>query len=740
MARAHGDANSDAATQNNTHIKASDTATIVSGGDTNIVGANVNANKVVADVGGNLNLASVQDTSRSEAHQSSSGGGFSVSQGGGSASFSAQSGHASGNYAGVNEQSGIQAGDGGFDVTVKGNTDLKGAYIASTATPDKNQLTTGTLSFSDIQNRSSYNASSFGISAGGGVGDGGNNYATHGQTSGKNTGGALPLYVSEGDSSSATTKSAISDGNITITDKAKQKQDVATLERDTSGLNGTVGKTPDLQQVLSNQSDLINAAQAASEAIAKQIGDYADKKERAARDAADHTDDPALKAQYLQDAKNWAEGGDDRVALHIAGGALTGGLTAGGLGAAGGAAGAAVSAKVAPELTEIAQSIKDAGPTGIKNVDELLGNVASNLLAGGAGALVGGGTGVLTSAATDRFNRQLNQDEKRAIHDKANGDKAEEKRLTQAACYRVECWAQYSPNSPEWLANYVNPMDAQNLAPELRWIDSQKANTGLFDYTLAQQVKDLGASQLDQFKRGVLGFGQDAKNLPHDVANSRVNLPTDVQQGDANPQIDPNSGGPKTPSGTAGATVTVSVAPCGPVALCPTVTVAPVVTPGGPILSSGSGKGDSNGGNLESAKTPSPVTSGGTANSVTAAGLNLDLKTTQAANEVIDSLRTTGQLPSNYVTKDQAKLDGWQPGKALNNSVPGGQIGGDIFENSTNVLPSANGRVWYEADIGLKNTMSRSNQPGTRLLYSNDGLLYITTDHYETVTKIGSWK
>nr|WP_253260253.1 VENN motif pre-toxin domain-containing protein [Pectobacterium odoriferum] len=127
-------------------------------------------------------------------------------------------------------------------------------------------------------------------------------------------------------------------------------------------------------------------------------------------------------------------------------------------------------------------------------------------------------------------------------------------------------------------------------------------------------------------------------------------------------------------------------------------------------------------------------------NAASYAGLKMDLKTTEAANEVVESLRSTGKLPQNYVNKAQATANGWKPGKALNNTNPDSQLGGDIFENSTNLLPSVPGRVWQEADIGLKNTMSRSNQPGTRLLYSNDGLLYITTDHYETATSIGKWK
>ena len=116
------------------------------------------------------------------------------------------------------------------------------------------------------------------------------------------------------------------------------------------------------------------------------------------------------------------------------------------------------------------------------------------------------------------------------------------------------------------------------------------------------------------------------------------------------------------------------------------------------------------------------------------------LRTTEAANPLVESLQATGQLPANYVTKQQAVQAGWRPGKALDNSVPGGQLGGDVFQNTTGVLPSAPGRVWYEADVGLTGTMSRANQPGTRLLYSNDGHLYITTDHYNTVQPIGTWK
>ncbi|MGS0623435.1 hemagglutinin repeat-containing protein [Ralstonia sp. VS2407] len=428
MSKAHGDANSDAQTQNNTHINASDTVTIVSGGDTNIVGANVNANKVLADIGGNLNVASTQDTSHSTSHQESTSGGFSASMGGGSANFSHSSGNANGNYAGVNEQSGIQAGAGGFDINVKGNTDLKGAVIASTATPEKNQLTTGTLTFSDIQNHSDYSASSGGFSLSGSLGNGGDNYKKPGETKSRNVGGGAPmLSQNDSGSESATTRSAISQGTITITDKANQKQDVASLSRDTTNTNGTVSKTPDLQNVLNNQADMMSAAQAAGQAVAQRIGDYADGKKREAEGRLD-----AARLAYLQDPSDanqaaidaakadingWKEGGLTRAGMQAAGAAAVAGLGGGNALAAG--AGAGLSSLAAGKLNELSSAIAGSSPTGNKNVDEALGNIVSNALATTIGGAVGGNAGAFSGYNVDRFNRQLHPDERKWAQDNA---------------------------------------------------------------------------------------------------------------------------------------------------------------------------------------------------------------------------------------------------------------------------------------------------------------------------------
>jgi filamentous hemagglutinin len=388
MSNAHGDASSDAAIQHASHVTGVNRVTVISGGDTNITGSQVAGNQVSAAVGGNLNVTSVQDVTDSAAHQGSAGGGFSVSQGGGSASFSTQNGHGESNYAGVNEQAGIYAGDGGFNVNVKGNTGLTGAVISGTADASQNRLTTGTLTYSDIQNHSHYDASSNGIGAGVGAGSTGNAVGP-GSVSG--SGGVVPM-MSQSDSgnSGATTRSAISAGTINITDGAHQTQDVASLSRDTSDTNGKVANTPDVNSILNQQADTMQAAQAAGQTVSQGIGAYADHKRDTATDAATQA--------------AWDEGGADRVLLHVAGGALVAGLGGGSIGsAAQGAAGAGFAAWAAGDLNRLANGTRDA--LGGGDATQMAGNVLSNVVAGAGGFLIGGTTGAFTAGNADLYNR-----------------------------------------------------------------------------------------------------------------------------------------------------------------------------------------------------------------------------------------------------------------------------------------------------------------------------------------------
>ncbi|WMY07440.1 hypothetical protein [Paraburkholderia phenoliruptrix] len=83
----------------------------------------------------------------------------------------------------------------------------------------------------------------------------------------------------------------------------------------------------------------------------------------------------------------------------------------------------------------------------------------------------------------------MHPDEKAKIHAQANGDAAEEKRLTQAACYLVQCWAEFPPNSAAYQQNYVSVVEAAGLEKEISWVQSQQAQ-GFFNYTVPQQFVD----------------------------------------------------------------------------------------------------------------------------------------------------------------------------------------------------------------------------------------------------------
>ena len=88
-----------------------------------------------------------------------------------------------------------------------------------------------------------------------------------------------------------------------------------------------------------------------------------------------------------------------------------------------------------------------------------------------------------------------------------------------------------------------------------------------------------------------------------------------------------------------------------------------------------------------------------------------------------------GKLPSNYVTKKDAEaLYGWQGG-ALDAIAPGKAIGGSYYGNYEGLLPDADGREWTECDIG---TIGQTKRGAERIVFSNDGLIYYTPDHYES--------
>ncbi|WP_153100239.1 hypothetical protein [Paraburkholderia hayleyella] len=88
-----------------------------------------------------------------------------------------------------------------------------------------------------------------------------------------------------------------------------------------------------------------------------------------------------------------------------------------------------------------------------------------------------------------RFNRQIHPEERSAIEKKAGKDKAEEERLTKAACLAVKCWAEFKPGSDEYNRNYVSQVEASQLQPEIDWVNRQK-EAGLFNYTPGQKIGD----------------------------------------------------------------------------------------------------------------------------------------------------------------------------------------------------------------------------------------------------------
>ena len=131
----------------------------------------------------------------------------------------------------------------------------------------------------------------------------------------------------------------------------------------------------------------------------------------------------------------------------------------------------------------------------------------------------------------------------------------------------------------------------------------------------------------------------------------------------------------------------------------------------------------------EETTTEAPTTTEETTEAPTEAAIDEDGEYT-SKDDVALYIHTYGHLPKNFVTKSEAREKGWEGG-SLEEYFPGCSIGGDSFGNREGILPSKNGRKYTECDIDTKGKKSRGAK---RIVFSNDGLIYYTDDHYETFT------
>ena len=249
-------------------------------------------NRVTDNVGGNLSIETKQERNTYEEKNTSAGVSmnYGVKDRKTSLSGGASQGNTKSNYESAKDQAGIRAGKEGYDITVKDNTHLKGSLIASDATKEKNTLTTGTLTWEDIDNKADYKAGGAGIS-----------YISKDDTKELNQKGLPPsMTPTVKGKADSTTKSAVADGTITITDKEHQKQDVFTLNRDTKNALNQLEDIFDKTKVEEKQELVGMLEKYGNQAI--------------------HT---------YAESKGWKDGSTEKMLLHGAFGALMGDMAGG---------------------------------------------------------------------------------------------------------------------------------------------------------------------------------------------------------------------------------------------------------------------------------------------------------------------------------------------------------------------------------------------------------------------------
>ena len=446
--KGQGSNNQNDTTYNATQVSGGKAVNISSGGNLTLKGATVEANRVVADVGGKLDIESLQDVSIGQSRQSSGGFGVSlcippICYGAvATVSGNAAGAKADGVFVSPAVQSGIKAGDGGFDVKVAGNTDLKGAVIESTQAAidgKKNSFSTGgALTMTDLQNVSQSSGSSYAVSGGVSLG-----YTTKADSAPswnpKEGQSAIPPSGSAGIGGYSGSNQA----NVTKSGISGIAGDQSVRTGDSSSA-GTLVKDWNTQTIVKDVRAQAQLTQQFNQNASREIGTYADKKYN------------ELKNSDPSEAAKWAEGGEYRVALHTAAGALAGGI--------GGALGAGASAALMPRIGSAINGMGLATP-----VAQALGAVTAAAM----GGLVGGDTGTSSAYSVDINNRQLHPTETEAIHRYAlqlaqNDAKDERGNTLTANEWEHRLGRQALAESDSAFTGYGNDRVAQQYLGELR--------------------------------------------------------------------------------------------------------------------------------------------------------------------------------------------------------------------------------------------------------------------------------
>ena len=464
-------------------ITAKNTATLSGGNDTLIRGGTVKGNKIIANAG-RMSIESEQD--KKNYKETSKTSGLSISYTPGSAvTVSGGKGktNTDSTYESVTKQAGIYAGKEGYDIQVKNNTRLKGAVIDSKAPAEKNKLTTGTLTWENIDNKAEYKTKASGITV-----------STNAVSKLNPLGlGYVPTVPVKGKAGS-TTYAAIADSIITTTKEKTDKE----ISHDTTNALNTLSEIFDKKKIEEKQ-EYVNIL---SQVGYRLIGDIAGHKENELNKKAEKArkeNNSILAEKYEKEAKKWSESGTNRIAMHGIMGALV--SKEAGAGMTKGLTGAGLNALLQKELGKIK--------------DPEVHKMASAAI----GYLAGGKTGAAIAHQATTFNYLTHEQYKQYLDDMKNAKTEEEKKRLQKDWEAIDERQRYSPISTPgtyWDLKTGRPFtvkEERNFFEPVLVTATRAHGETLFESAMASAINTKVAKYLG--RETVIG---DALTLPWDIA------------------------------------------------------------------------------------------------------------------------------------------------------------------------------------------------------------------------------